>query len=83
MHFVPKMLKIGRRTIQYVTIKGVIVKHSINVSAYYELFYDNYTGDASVSGSGFGDNPNGCGNGRGGERGGDDVSEGRSIHFQV
>jgi len=58
MHFVPKLLKIGQRTVQYATIKGVTVKHSINLTAYYELFYDNYTGDASVSGSGFGKNLN-------------------------
>ena len=47
-HFIPKLLKIGPRTIEYATIKAVTAGHNINSTMYYELFYDNYTGDASV-----------------------------------
>jgi hypothetical protein len=50
-HFVPKLLKIGQRTIQYATVKGVTIDHRINRTVYYELFYDNYTGDAALANS--------------------------------
>jgi hypothetical protein len=36
----------------------VTTQHRINETAYYELFYNNYSGFASVSESGFGDNAN-------------------------
>jgi len=47
-HFVPKLLKIGTRTIEYALIQGLTLEHEINHTMYYELFYNNYSGDASV-----------------------------------
>jgi hypothetical protein len=46
-HFVPKLLKIGPRTVNWATIKGVTGNHRINSSKYY-IYYNNVTGEKSI-----------------------------------
>ena len=51
MHFLPKLLKIGQRTVEWATITGVTAGHQLASSEQYELHYDNITGMAYLGDS--------------------------------
>jgi hypothetical protein len=56
MHFIPQMLKVGTRSVNWATIKGVTTDHEPSRWAFYEVFYDNATGESSI-GQSQGQNP--------------------------
>ena len=47
-HFVPKPIKIGTRSILWATIKGMSRDHDLGADLFYEVFYDNVTGNTDV-----------------------------------
>jgi hypothetical protein len=57
MHFIPKRLKVGTRSVNWATIKGVTTDHEPSRWTYYEVLYDNATGAPSIRQS-QGQNPN-------------------------